>query len=57
MTTDKKRMLVHESIYWVNMNAHTEKAINNCPTCLDFQATHPKDKTMSHKIPRRPGNL
>ena len=54
MDTEKKRLLTCESIYWINMNADIEDTVKNCPTCLDFQATQPKDKTISHKIPGRP---
>ena len=25
--------------------------MKNCPICLDFQATQPKDRTLSHEIP------
>ena len=33
------------------MNACIEIIIKNCPTCLEFQATQPKDKIMPHEIP------
>ena len=50
---EKTRMLVHKSIYWININAGIEDTVENCHTGLDFQATQPKEKTISHKIPDR----
>ena len=47
-------MLAHESICCANMNAIIEETMKSYPTCLDFPATIPKDKIMSHKIPVRP---
>ena len=42
------RLLAHDPIYWINLNNDIENYINNCPICLEFQATQPKDKTLSH---------
>ena len=36
------------------MNIEVEETMKNCPTCLDFQATQPKDETVSHEIPGKP---
>ena len=47
-------MLAYESIYQSNMNADVEETIKSCHTCLDHQATCPKDKVLSHEIPGRP---
>ena len=55
MGIEKRRLLVHQSIYWINMNAaDIEEMLKNCHKCLDFQATQPKYKTTSHEIPGRP---
>ena len=54
MDIEKTRLITFKSIYWINMNAEIEDTGKNCPTCLDFQETQPKDKTISHKIPGRP---
>ena len=35
------------------MNADIEETVKNCPTCIDFQVTQPKDKIISQKIPGR----
>ena len=54
MSTEKKtRLLAIESIYQVNMKGRREDIIKNCPTCLAFQATQPKEKTTSYEIPGR----
>ena len=44
MGIDKTRLLVHESVYWIGMNADIENHIKNCSTCHDFQQTQPKEK-------------
>ena len=48
---DKTKVLAHKPIYWINMNAHIEEMVKNCPTCLDFPATQPKDKIIPYKKP------
>ena len=35
----------------MNINAEIEDSIKNFPVCLDFQATQPNDKMLSHEIP------
>ena len=50
MGIEKTYLLVCQYINWINMKADIEETIKNCPTCLVFQATLHKDKTMSHKI-------
>ena len=50
-------MLAFESIYWVKMNGNIERSNRNFPICLDFQATLPKDKRMSHEYQGGHGNL
>ena len=54
MSIEKTRLLACESIHSININADIENATKNCPICLDFQMTQPKDKMLSHKIPGRP---
>ena len=39
MGIDKTKMLAHESIYWININADINGAIKGCLTCLASQAT------------------
>ena len=46
-------MLAYGYIHWINMNVDIEEAIKSCPMFLHYQATKPKEKVMSHKIPRR----
>ena len=53
MDIERTRLLAHESIYWINMNAAIEDIVTNCPTCLHFQATLPNNKILSHEIPGR----
>ena len=48
MGIEKASLLPCESIYWVNMNANIEEAIKKFSTCLEFQATSTKNKTMLH---------
>ena len=50
----EKKLLVHESIYWVNVNNDIENYVKNCSTYLDFQQAHPKERTIHHGIPMRP---
>ena len=50
MAIEKKRLLACKPIYWVTMNANIEEKIQNWHTCFVFQATQPKNKTMSHKL-------
>ena len=39
MGIENTRLLAYDYIYCINMNANIEEMVNNCPTCLDFQAT------------------
>ena len=57
MGIEKTKLLVFESIYWVNINNDTENYIKNCSTCLEFQQTQPKENTIHHDIPMRPWNV
>ena len=54
MGKEETRLLACKSICWINMNADTQNTVKNCPTSLDFLATQPKAKTISHNIPGRP---
>ena len=54
MGIEKTRLLTQKSTYWINMNADREHTVKNCPTCLDFQETQPKDKTILHEKPGKP---
>ena len=53
MGIQKTRLLAHKSIYWVNIHADIEDTIKDFTVCHNFQATQPKDKTLSHEIPGR----
>ena len=57
MSIEETRLLVHKSIYWINMNADREDTVKNYLTYLDFQATQPKNKIIPQKIPGGCGNL
>ena len=57
MGIEKTKLLVCRSIYWVNINNDIENYVKNCSTCLEFQQTQPKEKTIHHDIPMRPCNV
>ena len=57
MGVEKTRLLACESIYWINMNVDIEEMVQNWPKYIDYQATQPKDKILSHEIPGRPSNI
>ena len=44
MGIEKSKLLVHKSIYWVNVNNDIKNYIKNCNTFLEFQQTQPKEK-------------
>ena len=48
---EKTRLLVHASLYWVNINKFIKNVITNNLTCLQFQATKPNDKPIPHATP------
>ena len=50
MGIDKTKLLAHKSVYWSNINANIEKYIKQCATCLEFQQTQPKEKSIQHNI-------
>ena len=54
MGIEKTKLLTHESVYWVDINADIEKHIKNCATCLEFQQTQPKERIIHHEIALRP---
>ena len=54
MAIKKMRLMAHEFIYWIKINADMENTIKILPAYLDFQATQPKDKTLPHEILGRP---
>ena len=53
MGIEKNKLLAHESLSWVDINAVIEKHIKNCATCLEFQQMQPKEKIIHHNIPLR----
>ena len=50
----KTKLLVSESVYWVNINTDIEKNRRSCNTCLEFQQMQPKEKIIHHDTPMRP---
>ena len=57
LSLKKIKLLVHESLYWVNINNDIENHVKNCSTCLQFQQTQPREKTIHHDIPLRPWDM
>ena len=49
----EKKILRHDSIYWIGMNIDVKSHIKNCSTCLDFQQTQLKEKIIHHEIPEK----
>ena len=41
-------------MFWVNINKYIENHVKSCSTCLRFQQTQPKEKTIHHDILLRP---
>ena len=54
MGIERTRLLIQESIYWININADIQNVIETCPASLHFQATQPKDKMLLNETPGRP---
>ena len=54
MDIEKTKLLMHESVYWVDINTDIDKHIKRCNTCLEFQQMQPKEKMIHHDIPLRP---
>ena len=50
MGIEKMRLLTHECIYWVNMNADIENAVKHCLTCLKYQNIQLEEKTTTHQV-------
>ena len=53
----KTELLVHESIYWANINNDIEKFIENCTIFLTFQQTQHKEKIIHLDILVRLWNI
>ena len=53
MGIKKKKLLVCESVYWVNIN-DIGNHVKNCSMCVKFQQMQPKEKTIHHDIPLKP---
>ena len=43
-TGKKMRLLVHESVYWLNMNADIENTMKYCATYQDYRQTQQHEK-------------
>ena len=37
---ERKRMITHEPIYWMNMDTIVWDAVKSCPTFLDYERNH-----------------
>ena len=51
MGIEKTRLLAREHVYWPSINADIKKYIKQCPTCLKFQQTQPKEQILHYDIP------
>ena len=54
MGMEKTKLLAHESVYWLPINADIDNFIRKCPTCLHFQQMQLKEKIIHHDIPLCP---
>ena len=54
MGIEKTKLIAYKCVYWHSINADIEKYIKQCPTCLEFQQTQPKEKIIYHEVPLRP---
>ena len=50
---EKTKLLVCESIYWININDDIGNIMKNCTIHLTFQQSQPKDKMIHHYMPVR----
>ena len=53
MGIEKNKILVHESVYWADINADIEKHIKTAQHVLNFSRCSPKKKIIHHNIPLR----
>ena len=51
---EKTKLLMQESIYWVDINTDIDKHIKRCNMCFEFRQMKPKEKMVHHDIPLRP---
>ena len=49
MGIEKMMLLVHESVYWVNINTDI-KTIKHCSTCLECWNMQVQEKTVHNKV-------
>ena len=45
---------LHESLYWVNINADIENTAKHCLTCLEYQNTQPQGQATPHNVLAKP---
>ena len=50
---EKTRLLAHELVNWVNMNADIESVVEHCSTCLEDQNTLPQKNTTPCVVPAK----
>ncbi|KAK9686887.1 Integrase zinc binding domain [Popillia japonica] len=48
--------LAQESIFWPNMCNEIRQVVANCPLCLKYSKSQPKEVLQSHEIPTLPWN-
>ena len=39
------------AIFFPNMHSHIDDVVSNCPTCLQFRISNPKEPLISHDVP------
>ena len=54
MGIQKIRILVRQSLHWVNMNANIEKVIKWCATCFKYQQMQHIENTIPYDVLHRP---
>ena len=47
---EKTRLLVHKSVYWVNLNAIIENSVKHCSTCLEHQNMQLQEKKAPDEV-------
>ena len=50
MESKKTGLLVHESVFWVNMNVDIGNTIKQCSTCPEDQNMQPQEKTTPYEV-------
>lgn len=51
---EKSRRRARTVMYWPNMNAEIERAVNNCAVCLKYRYKQQKEPLKPHHVPNTP---